>query len=339
MDKILDYAAKVDVIESQIGKKINSVSKAEMSAYLGLEEEGGVDNRPLKLKMIYTSKKNPNIVIKRFPLSFFLERKKKQIKMIENELKITVELQSVKQVTKIVQYLETEEYYYLFFEKISGINLLEFMINHKEPLSWDQNIFIFRQLIVIVEEIHKKNIAHQDLKAENIIIDPQTLIVHIIDFGFSKEYPNHEFKSSDNCGSIPYMCPLKFRSHVLNQRGKTPEGDLSEGINPFASDIFALGVIFFSLIFRHFPWSFDERMQCIRESNKSPPVYFTSEESKSTPPHFKCLLLEMLNLSQEHRVKIEDLSKHPFFYQSTNKDSEANVSSIQSSSLEQSLVY
>jgi serine/threonine protein kinase len=44
---------------------------------------------------------------------------------------------------------------------------------------------IFKQIALGVSEVHKKDIVHRDIKAENLIINKNDLGVKLIDFGFS----------------------------------------------------------------------------------------------------------------------------------------------------------
>ena len=53
--------------------------------------------------------------------------------------------------------------------------------------------------------LHSKNIAHRDLKLENILLDDKK-IIKLIDFGFSVVSPN-DAKLSIFCGTPSYMSP------------------------------------------------------------------------------------------------------------------------------------
>jgi len=47
--------------------------------------------------------------------------------------------------------------------------------------------YIARQMLMGLAHIHAANIVHCDIKAENVLINPETFDVKIIDFGLSSD--------------------------------------------------------------------------------------------------------------------------------------------------------
>ena len=96
-----------------------------------------------------------------------------------------------------------------------------------------------KQIGEAVRYMHHLNIAHRDLKLENILID-RNLAVKIADFGFVKGECTSSL-SSTFCGSKSYAAP-----EIL--KGKP--------YDPLKSDIWAMGVIVYILVTGKMP--FDE---------------------------------------------------------------------------------
>lgn len=96
---------------------------------------------------------------------------------------------------------------------------------------------IFKQLADGVSYLHKNNIAHRDLKLENILIDSDKNI-KIIDFGFSLITPRNK-PLNVCCGTPSYMAP------ELTAR-KNYYGHLV--------DIWALGILLYVLLCGQFPF-------------------------------------------------------------------------------------
>lgn len=96
----------------------------------------------------------------------------------------------------------------------------------------------FRQIVSGVDHLHTAlNIAHRDLKMDNILISAN-LNIKIVDFGMSKR-ANYNDLSSSFCGSQAYLAPEKVALHDHNI---------------FKADIFSLGVILFCCLNGQLPY-------------------------------------------------------------------------------------
>ena len=89
-----------------------------------------------------------------------------------------------KNITKILELFESDNYILIIMEYINGGNLFSF-VKKRRKLSEKTAKFLFKQIIEGIEYIHSKNIVHRDIKLENILIDLKNNI-KICDFGISK---------------------------------------------------------------------------------------------------------------------------------------------------------
>jgi len=100
--------------------------------------------------------------------------------------------------------------------------------------------YILTQVFAGLAFAHSKNICHRDMKPENIMFDPQSGAVKIIDFGFaciSKD------KLRVFCGTPSYMSP-----EIVSKK---------EYWGP-AADIWACGVILFVMLTGNLPFKATE---------------------------------------------------------------------------------
>lgn len=97
--------------------------------------------------------------------------------------------------------------------------------------------YFMNQLVDMMSYLKKKNVAHRDLKLENILID-ENLQLKVSDFGFST-YKNVETLDT-YLGTKTYMAP-----EII---------ELKE-YDGFKADVFSLGVILFIMIQGTFPFS------------------------------------------------------------------------------------
>jgi serine/threonine protein kinase len=63
---------------------------------------------------------------------------------------------------------------------------------------------LFRQLIGAIEHMHKRDIAHRDIKLENVLVDTQDMTLKVADFGYASQGTD-QLRSYR--GTFTYMAP------------------------------------------------------------------------------------------------------------------------------------
>ena len=145
-------------------------------------------------------------------------------KEIQNEINILLLLKEHQNIISLEEhFLKTgkeKKYFGLVFE-LMQMNLHDFMKLSKNGCIDEMNCkVIFKQIMSAINFCHFKLITHQDLKLENICINPDTLEIKIIDFGYATISKNEkEILSIKTCKGTPfYSSPEKFKRKKMDGR-------------------------------------------------------------------------------------------------------------------------
>ena len=142
-------------------------------------------------------------------------------------------------IAKFIDFLEDETSYYIITEYCNGGELFDFIISRnriEEPLAKR----IFKQIVLTIAYMHQKGIVHRDLKPENILLT-ETRSIKIIDFGLSSDHADQPLH--DRCGSSCYI---------------SPESLTQAEYYGIPADIWALGVILYTLVDGSLPWNYQD---------------------------------------------------------------------------------
>ncbi|XP_029479879.1 death-associated protein kinase 2-like [Oncorhynchus nerka] len=153
-------------------------------------------------------------------------------KSVEREVEILQSLQHTN-VMALRDVFESRAEVVLIVELISGGELFDF-IAEKESLSEEEAIEFLKQILKGVGFMHTKNIAHFDLKPENIMLADKMMPhphIKIIDFGLA-----HRLKQGEEYRSLSGT-PQYIAPEVINYE------PLSE-----AADMWSIGVITYILL-------------------------------------------------------------------------------------------
>lgn len=150
------------------------------------------------------------------------------------------------------------------------------------------------QLIDAVEYMHKNNIAHRDLKLENVMLDDEKNVV-LIDFGLGN-FMNPGRLMKTFCGSVAYAAPEMF---------------LSQQYNGAAVDVWSLGVMLYCMVLGYLPF---EDPQRVIEADFIPLNEPIDEDDCVQPvtKEFVDLIHGIFQKNPDKRLTIEDIKKHPW---------------------------
>jgi tRNA A-37 threonylcarbamoyl transferase component Bud32 len=147
----------------------------------------------------------------------------------------------------------------IVMEHVSGITLREWLkqywSSHDNAPSDDVTLALFQQMAAAVREVHQAGIVHADVKPENFLVSKQTdgsLRMKLIDFGIatlSAAVTGHVR------GTPGYIAPEQIESQSTDER----------------SDVFALGVVLFEIVFGSHPFAGEGEAETLFNTvNKEP---------------------------------------------------------------------
>lgn len=155
-----------------------------------------------------------------------------------------------------------------------------------------QVALLFAQVVAALLFVHNANLAHRDLKLENILLTSSNHI-RLLDFGFVRELvPKQHLLTV--CGLTGYMAPELLRRERYLGR---------------AIDIWALGVILYALVYGQMPFEgADEDATRQHVLDELLPHY----PEGPAPPAVVELIQCMLERDPRQRALLTDVAQHPW---------------------------
>jgi len=155
------------------------------------------------------------------------------------------DLDSVINVYDIVDYKKTRA---IFMEDVGGISLNAYLKNRE--LSVKELLAITIKIVKAIDDIHQCGVVHKDINPTNILIDPLTKNIKMIDFGIASLL-KHERASTQMLnrieGTIQYMSP--------EQTGRMNR-DLD-----YRSDYYSLGITFYEMFCGELPFESEDILE------------------------------------------------------------------------------
>ena len=208
---------------------------------------------------------------------------------LPNELILWESLSHPNILNLVDVYREPDEgKWYLVMEYNPGFEDLFEHVDKSRSLPSRDSAIIIRQLVNVVYYLTLQNIDHRDLKDENILYNPVTKQIKVIDFG--------------SCGKLSADPYSTFRGTDVYI---PPEYFLTGSYRPFQASVWAIGCIAFILLNGDCPFTNRKAVQEFKSLEQFNPTY----SNRTLRLNF---IRSCMNPNPDNRILLSDLLRHPW---------------------------
>ncbi|MBD2495230.1 ATP-binding sensor histidine kinase [Nostoc sp. FACHB-280] len=193
----------------------------------------------------------------------------------------------------IVQTYSLETYqnsYILILEEFGGISLKQWQIRETQ-ISLQQFLEIAIALCNTLDLLYQERIIHKDIKPSNILINPETKEIKLIDFSIASLLPRETqtlIKSNILEGTLAYISP--------EQTGRMNR------VIDYRTDFYSLGVTFYELLTGELPFSASEPMEIVHcHIAKTAPL--AHKINPQIPPILSAIVSKLMAKNAEDRYQ------------------------------------
>lgn len=240
-----------------------------------------------------------------------------------NEVELFFKCRSNKHIIKVEETFDEEESFYIIFEKVNGGPLMDAIARCK-TLTEKEVVAVVKELADAIAFLHNINIAHRDLKPDNILCVETDSISPVklcdLDLGSKIEI------NAGECGDTPQlMTPVGSAEYMAPE---VVEGFVSDEAGPYDKrcDLWSLGVVVYILLCGYPPFCGSCGENCdwavggncfncqnslfsnIQEGN----FRFPEKDWEMVDPLAKDLVRKLLLKDPKQRISAQMILEHPW---------------------------
>jgi predicted ATPase/signal transduction histidine kinase len=179
--------------------------------------------------------------------------------------------------------------YALILEDFGGISLSQYA--NSQPLELNEFLSIAIAITSALECLYQNKIIHKDIKPENILINPETKQVKLIDFSISSILPKEtaEIKNPNVLeGTLAYISPEQT-------------GRMNRGID-YRTDFYSLGITFYELLTGELPFNSKSPLELVHYHLAQEPIS-PRTFNINIPQTIANIILKLMAKSPEERYQ------------------------------------
>lgn len=251
-------------------------------------------------------------------------RNKRRMRELKNELFVFEKVKH-KHLIELYEHFIIDNKVYIFMEYADADSLSKYVKTNDLVLFQEEFVKeLFIDIFLGVRHLHQKRIAHRDLKNGNVLLKKDgsrasKLIAKVADFGLSaycRPKDGNVKAQTSRRGTPTYMAP-----EILEPYPR---------YNPFPPDIWALGVILYTLMNKVHPFEIrcDNKMtdaECAKllKHQKETKLEFKNKKKRRISQEWKDLIEKMLTFDPKKRPTDEDVRQHPWVHDSISQREES----------------
>lgn len=182
----------------------------------------------------------------------------------------------------------------ILLEDFGGESLEQWMRSHPEifcPMPLSTFLRLAIELTDILGKIHVAHVIHKDINPGNIVLNLETGVVKIIDFGIATQFSrtNPTFKSPHGLeGTLAYLSPEQT-------------GRMNRSLD-YRADFYSLGVTFYKLLTGHLPFPTTDMLELVHCHIAKQPVP-PHELNTTIPKPISDIILKLMAKNAEDRYQ------------------------------------
>merc|ERR1712061_851739 len=215
------------------------------------------------------------------------------------EVALMQQVADVPGVIKILDWFESTESFFIVMEKFVGQDLFDY-ISERGPLKEPAARDLFAQVLETVLLCHNRGVLHRDIKDENILIDPRSKQIRLIDFG-----------------SGTYLIDGLYNDFEGTRVYAPPEWLLTRRYSASSLTVWSLGILLHDLVVGDIPFEEDDQI-----------LQGLPDWSNTTAlsPALKDLIRACLDTDPRSRLSLEQVASHPWL--AKGKKSSSKVTKV-----------